>query len=109
VKAFVESEVDREPVKLLGAKLILWVETEGANGPRLTDYDVQRIPSHPSIGCPAYILTKPDGECHEVILMKGGSGECSCADWIYCRNHKDPHGCRHVIGLRSVGLLPELK
>jgi hypothetical protein len=32
--------------------------------------------------------------------------ECSCPDWVYSRDGKDPKGCKHVASLRALTLLP---
>lgn len=31
--------------------------------------------------------------------------ECDCADFLWCREHKDPAGCKHCCALRSLGLI----
>lgn len=101
--------MDRDPVKLLNAKLTLWIEVERGSGPHWQDYDVRKLDPHPSVGCPAFSLIKPDGEVYDVIIRGRLGGECDCPDFVRCRQHKDFAGCKHLVGLRAVGLLPEIK
>jgi hypothetical protein len=53
---------------------------------------------------PALSLTKPDGTRYEIA-----NGECTCPDFVYCRDRIDPKGCKHVAALRAVGLLPKFQ
>lgn len=101
--------MDREPVKLLQARLTLWIEVERADGPHWQDYDLRKLNPHPTIGSPAYQLMKPDGEVYDVILKGRHGAECDCPDFVMARQHKDGNGCKHCIALRDVGLLPEVK
>jgi predicted nucleic acid-binding Zn finger protein len=50
------------------------------------------------------MLVKPGGEFYEVILRDHGA-ECSCPDFIFARENRDRKGCKHIAGLRAVGLL----
>lgn len=95
--------MEREPVKG-SAKLTLAITVNRQKGPHHEEYAVVKLSPHPSIGAPAFQLTKPDGECYDVILRRTGA-ECTCPDWLWCRDHKDAAGCKHVRALRAVGLL----
>jgi hypothetical protein len=72
-----------------------------------TDYRLRLIQAHPEIASLAYRLTKPDGTAYDV-RQTGYGAECSCPDYAYSREGKDPRGCKHVCGLRAWGLLPAL-
>ena len=87
------------------ARLILEITSMVRGKPVTVGYVCRFLESHPSIGKPAFQLTKmKDGSIYNVILTKHGA-ECDCPDFIWRRNNKDPKGCRHICGLRAVGLL----
>ena len=75
---------------------------------KVKTYRYERLDPHPEIGCPAIRLTQDDGTTYDVILRPWGA-ECECADFHYCRDHKDEKGCKHVAALRGVNLLPPLR
>ena len=41
-------------------------------------------------------------DCHDGVWGL----ECDCPDFIFRRNHKDERGCKHLLALQAVGLLP---
>lgn len=53
---------------------------------------------------PAWRLTKSEGDHYEVHVASHGPS-CTCPDFIWCREHQDPAGCKHVVALRQQGLL----
>ena len=87
------------------ATLILTITRQGTVGKDLqTFYALRYVDSVPEIGKPAWRLTKPDGEFFDVILNEHGA-QCTCPDFVWRREHRDPKGCKHIAALRSVGLL----
>jgi hypothetical protein len=49
-------------------------------------------------------MTTSGNAFYDVLLLPCGA-ECDCPDFHYCRDHHDPKGCKHIAGLRAVGLL----
>lgn len=70
------------------------------------DYQVSNLNPHPAVAFAAWRLTKPDGTSYEVAVT-GYGPTCSCPDYVWCREHKDPKGCKHVAALRALGLIRE--
>ncbi len=75
----------------------------------ITEYLISYLEPDKEIGCPAWRLTKlengrPTGENFDIILRPHGA-ECSCPDWLYRRQYYDRAGCKHLKGMRAVGLL----
>ncbi len=89
----------RNPVKGK-AKLMLLI----AVGNEETIYTVTWLDPSVEIGFPAWRLTRTGGVSYDVILKPTGA-ECGCGDWVWCRANKDPRGCKHILGLKAVGLL----
>lgn len=52
---------------------------------------------------PAWRLVKTDGTHYDVTWLNGGT--CTCGDFTYRRQQKDPKGCKHCAALRTLGLL----
>lgn len=73
-------------------------------GKDTTIYRIKPLYAHPSIGESAWTLTKMDGTSYEVLMAPHGA-ECSCPDWLFCRDGVDRRGCKHCCALRAVGLL----
>lgn len=69
-----------------------------------TLYHLLFLDPQKEVADPAWRLTKTDGTSYDVALTTQGA-HCSCPDYIYCREHRDPKGCKHVAAMRSVGLL----
>jgi hypothetical protein len=69
-----------------------------------TDYAVIPLRPHPEVAGKAVRLRKPDGTAYDVAVTEHGA-ECSCPDWIYNRDGKDPKGCKHVAACRACRLL----
>ncbi len=68
-------------------------------------YTIKPIPVEPEMGRLAYQVTRRDtGSTYHVILTPTGA-QCDCPDWIFCRDGRDPKGCRHIVALRAHGLL----
>src|SRR5438105_889446 len=80
----------------------LWISINGQL------YDLERLKISPEVGTIAWRLGLPNETKHDIYLSKTGA-ECSCPDFIYRRNHKQPEGCKHLQALRLKGLLPALK
>ncbi|SRR5579883_3672025 len=76
--------------------------TLGING---AAYQVLRLHPHPEVAALAFRLRKQDGESYDVALTAHGA-ECSCPDFTFHRDGKDPSGCKHVKALRAWSLLP---
>jgi hypothetical protein len=61
------------------------------------------IPNHtPDVR--SFRLKKQDGETYDCARTPHGL-ECTCGDWVYSRDGKDPHGCKHLRALVAHGLL----
>lgn len=88
------------------AKLWLTIAVKNARGKEVAKlYDLQFLDSHPDLGQPAWRLRKSNGVFYDVIFLPMGP-ECTCEDFVWCREHKDPKGCKHCCALRAVRLLP---
>ena len=98
--------VERAPVEG-HARLTLRITVRTKRGMDATDYVVTFLPSHPSVGAPAWRLTKTDGTVYDVIV-RGHGPECDCPDFVICRDGRDRKGCKHIAALRAVGLLRSL-
>ncbi len=70
-----------------------------------TVYFVRPLQPHPEVSARAVRLTKTDGTIYDVAITTHGA-ECSCPDFTFHRQGKDPKGCKHIAALRAVGLLP---
>jgi hypothetical protein len=57
------------------------------------------------VAAAAFRLRKPDGAAYDVALTEHGPN-CSCPDFTFSREGKDPAGCKHLKALRAWGLLP---
>ena len=91
------------------SRLILEIDVLNKEARWLTTlYVLRYLPSDPSLGHPAWRLTKIDGSTspdrYDVILTPHGP-VCDCPDFIHCREHKDPRGCKHVLALRTQGVV----
>lgn len=75
-----------------------------------TAYVVRRLTPHPEVAELAWRLRKilEDGstsnDFYDVCQDETGR-HCTCPDFIWCREHKDRKGCKHVAALVAVGLL----
>lgn len=90
------------------AKLTLTIDAVTEKGMVKTRYVLRFLPSDPSIGSPAWRLTKvmADGslsETRDVILTPTGP-QCTCEDWVY-RHQNDGELCKHEAALAALGLL----
>ena len=85
------------------ARLVLIIEVVRKKGTLETPYLCQFLPSDPSIGKPAWRLTKPDKTTYEVVMTEHGP-VCNCADFTFCRGNIEK-GCKHTASLKAVGLL----
>lgn len=70
-----------------------------------TFYQVARLRPDPEVASAAWRLAKGDDAVYDVALMPHGP-MCSCPDFTFNRDGKDPAGCKHVKALRAWGLLP---
>ena len=92
----------REPVTGL-ARLTLTITVRRTKTLHTTLYLLTYLHPEPWAD-PAWRLTQEDGTHYDVHITKDGAS-CTCADFVWCRDGKDGKGCKHVAGLRSVGLL----
>lgn len=98
------SETPPEPEVSGRACLWLTIERSRQRGkPVKTAYRLEFLESDPSIGAPAWRLTKTDGECFDVILRPNGA-VCDCPDFVN-RRQNTFKGCKHVAALTAVGLM----
>lgn len=68
-----------------------------------TMYTSQVLGYLPEVGEPVingYRLIKEDGTVHD-ICMSYGALECSCGDFIWRRQARDPKGCKHCQAVRK--------
>lgn len=91
----------REPHGTCG--LIVRITPEGC---RPTLYEARPLPvDRASDVIKVYSLTKlAGGDRYDVALTVDGV-ECSCPDFTYAREGKDPAGCKHCRALVALGLL----
>jgi hypothetical protein len=68
-------------------------------------YQVLRLQPHPEVAAVAFRLRKGDGAVYDVAQTAQGA-QCSCPDFIFNRDGKDPAGCKHIKAMRAWGLLP---
>lgn len=82
------------------ARLCLLIRVKGKG----QVYYLDLLHPHTDLGTPAFRLTKTNGENYDVIVTPAGA-TCECQDFVRCRDGKDQKGCKHIAGLRAVGLL----
>src|SRR5438309_1553976 len=74
---------------------------------RFSTYQVSRTPILPGTGQRAFRLLPTNGsasEPYDVHVDVIGYAQCTCADFIWCRDrYGEP--CKHISALRAVGLL----
>ena len=70
-----------------------------------TPYGVKRIPTDPDAALEAFRLRKSDGITYFVARTEHGP-TCDCPDWTFRRDGLDPRGCKHILALTAVGLMP---
>ena len=91
------------------ASLLLRIQTVNSKGKEVrTEYLCRRLDPEPSIGYPAWRLTKmkdgcPSEDVYDVILTPHGYS-CSCPDFIFAREHQDSGGCKHIKSVRGTRL-----
>ena len=86
-------------------KLYITIEVERKNGLKFQQlYYLRFLTPDKDIADPAWRLTKTNGESFDVSLLPHGA-ECTCPDFAWCRQNKDPKGCKHIAALRSASLL----
>lgn len=69
-----------------------------------TTHEVEPIPCAMSEARQCFQLRKPNGEVHHVSTHDFG-GVCTCGDFEFNRNHRDPLGCKHIRALVAMGVL----
>lgn len=91
----------RPPVQGL-TKLFLTIQT-----PRVTRlYKVFRIQPEAGASVAWRLVRRARRGVESSDVWRDEWGEhCTCGDFVWCREHKDAKGCKHVAALRSVGLL----
>lgn len=90
------------------AKLLLAVTTLVRGKEKMTIYAVRFLDPHPDVAKkPAIRLTKEDGTTSYEIHQDQFGWHCTCPDFEFRRNRKDPKGCRHICALRATGLLKD--
>jgi hypothetical protein len=57
------------------------------------------LPEHGEPVLDGYRLVKPDGTCHDLCMVHGAL-ECSCGDYVWRRQARDPKGCKHCQAVR---------
>lgn len=70
-----------------------------------TDYHPIPVTPHPMVAKRAWRLKKDDETIYDVHIDEFGA-HCTCPDFIFARDNKDPKGCKHIAALRAAGLLP---
>lgn len=70
-----------------------------------TDYLMTFLHPDPAVANPAWRLSKQDGSgvVYDVHLDRNGAS-CTCPDFVFCREHRDPAGCKHIAAMRARGL-----
>ena len=93
----------REPIQGT-ATLTLRITVAGSRA--ATEYLLTYLEPHPKVAASAWRLRKitPELTFYDVMLLPTGP-ECTCPDFIFCREHKDPKGCKHIAALRAVRIL----
>ena len=69
-----------------------------------TAYAVLPLRPCPDVAIQAVRLTKDDGTRYDAARTAHGL-ECSCPDFVFRRDGKDPRGCKHLRALTACGLL----
>lgn len=69
-----------------------------------TEYVLVNLTRDNVVADPLWRLLKDDGSSYDVSVADGYT-TCTCADFTYEREHKDPKGCKHIAALRQHGLL----
>lgn len=91
------------------AKLVLIVTTNAKRGKKTVknkvEYTVTNLNPDPRVAFPAWALTKADGEVYHVAVDVHGP-MCSCPHYTF-RGSNSKAGCKHVLALQAVGLLPK--
>jgi hypothetical protein len=67
-------------------------------------YAVSFPAPHPEVAGRAVRLRKEDGTVYDAAVTEHGP-ECSCPDWVFNRDGKDPKGCKHLAALKACHLL----
>jgi hypothetical protein len=68
-------------------------------------YAVRPLTVDPASGVSRLVrLRKSDGTEYHASRHPHGC-ECTCPDWIFSRDGRDPAGCKHLVALGKVGLL----
>ncbi len=98
----------RKPVegqmRLVADSLEVKVNT-ATRGLVITLYRVYSIDVDESVGTAGFRLRKiAAGSIYDVVVRPWGP-ECDCPDFINCRMHKDPKGCKHIAALRKANLI----
>lgn len=91
------------------AALVLEIEMLVRGKPKLTKYRVRFLDPDPEVARkPAIRLTKTDGsDSYEIHRDEFGTWFCTCGDYGWRREKKDPGGCKHLRSLKAVGLLKD--
>ncbi len=85
-------------------RLVLAIQT----GTTTTAYRVRPIRVDRQAATKAYRLAKPDGTVYTIAETQHGL-ECTCPDWTFNRDGRDPAGCKHIKAMVAVGLLATRK
>jgi hypothetical protein len=67
-------------------------------------YGVRSTEPAPGASVQAWRLVSQSGDVYDVCVGSYGVA-CSCGDFTWRREHRDPLGCKHVQALKQVGLL----
>ncbi len=71
-----------------------------------SEYRLVFLCPDPRVANPAWRLFKLDGSGEKYDVHFDAHGcQCTCADFHWRRNGKDPGGCKHVRALDALGLM----
>ncbi len=69
-------------------------------------YAIRPLAADPGAGVARlYQLRKEDGALYNVA-QHGHGAECDCPAFVFDHDGRDDRGCKHLVALRAVGLLP---
>ncbi|AGA26047.1 hypothetical protein Sinac_1669 [Singulisphaera acidiphila DSM 18658] len=69
-----------------------------------TTYEVEPVPCDPGTALQCFALRKSNQVVYHVSRHDHGA-ECTCADFEFNRNHRDPLGCKHIRAMVAIGVL----
>jgi hypothetical protein len=69
-----------------------------------TSYGLSRLDRPALAVLEGWRLRKPDGTAYDVARTEQGT-TCDCPDFAWRRDGIEEDGCKHIVGLKAVGLL----